>query len=168
MAKEAKEKKSRKEKAPKDKNAPKKGKSAFLFYIAEKSASCKTDNPDLKHKEIISKLSKIWNDLKDDEKKHFNEQADKDKERYIKEKASYEAKKKAEGGSTVDTKAEKGKRKSRAEAPKAEKKAKKESAAKGKGKKSKKESDDEEDDDEGDEDEGDDGEDDEDPEDDEE
>jgi hypothetical protein len=115
----------RKEKTPKDKNAPKKGKSAFLFFIQERSAECKNENPDLKHKEIISKLSKIWNELSESEKKPYNLQADKDKQRYVKQKAEYETKKKDAGSTSPDEINDSTKRKTKAPQFKVEKKVKK-------------------------------------------
>lgn len=89
-----KDKKQKKQKAQKDENAPKKGKSAFLYYVENKKDDCKKENPDLKHKEVISKLSKQWNALSDGDKKPFQDLAERDKERFKKEKEAYLASKK--------------------------------------------------------------------------
>ena len=92
--KDKKEKKEKKEK--KDKNAPKRAISAFFFYQKERRESLKKEKPNLGNKELISTMSNEWNNMKDPEKKKYNELAEKDKKRNEKEKAEYEAKKKDE------------------------------------------------------------------------
>mmetsp|Transcript_7022 Transcript_7022/g.6260 ORF Transcript_7022/g.6260 Transcript_7022/m.6260 type:complete len:230 (+) Transcript_7022:54-743(+) len=76
-------------KAPKDENAPKKGKSAFLYYVGAKKQGFEQENPDLKHKEVISKLSKQWNELSAEEKKPFQDLALADQARYKQQKEAY-------------------------------------------------------------------------------
>ena len=103
------ERKQKKNKPPKDENAPKKGKSAFLYYVEAKKDGYKAANPDLKHKEVISKLSKQWNELAAGDKKPFQDLAEADKERFKKEKEAYvnskkdsETKKKGKKGKDDD------------------------------------------------------------------
>ena len=82
-------------KAPKDPNKPKRAKSAFMFYcdkhrpalIAEQKKSGK-----VRIGEIAKKLGSSWKKLKDTQKKSFDAQAAKDKERYEKEIAEYNEK----------------------------------------------------------------------------
>lgn len=116
------EKKTKKPKAKKDPNAPKKGKSAFLYYVAEKTDECKKENPDLKHKEVISKLSKDWHELTANDKEPYIALANKDKERYKKDKEVYQATKKPDEEEEEKTKGGKRKGKASAEEPKPSKK----------------------------------------------
>lgn len=81
-------------KAKKDKEAPKRAISAFFFYNQERRETLKKEQPNLTNKEIISTMSKEWRELPDDKKKPYVEKAEKDKERYLKEKTDYDNKKK--------------------------------------------------------------------------
>ena len=93
MAKGA--KKSKKEKKEKkDKNAPKRAISAFFFYQKERREPLKKEKPNLNNKELISQMSVEWNKMKENEKKKYLDLAEKDKKRYEKEKAEYDAKQK--------------------------------------------------------------------------
>ena len=82
-------------KAPKDPNKPKRAKSAFMFYcekhrpklIADQKKSGK-----VKIGEIAKVLGANWKKLKDSQKKPFDAQAAKDKERYEKAIAEYNEK----------------------------------------------------------------------------
>ena len=81
-------------KPKKDKDAPKRGKSSFFYFVDAKREDVKAKNPDLKQPGIISEVSKIWATLSDSEKRPYEELANKDKERYQKQKEAYGAKKK--------------------------------------------------------------------------
>ena len=82
-------------KAPKDPNKPKRAKSAFMFYcdkhrpalIAEQKKTGK-----VKIGEIAKVLGANWKKLKNNQKKSFDAQAAKDKERYEKAIAEYNEK----------------------------------------------------------------------------
>ena len=89
-----------KEKKLKDPNAPKRGKSAYLFFCAEWRAQVKEDLGDeAKATEVTSELGVRWNALKakteEDDKKAQKEmakyvkQAQEDKERYTEEMSDY-------------------------------------------------------------------------------
>ena len=89
-------KKDKKSKKKKDKNAPKKGKTAFIFWsneerarIAKEVEQGKIDKYD--NKEIISVLASRWKSYKEDggDISKYEEMALKDKERYEKEKSEY-------------------------------------------------------------------------------
>ena len=88
----AKEKKTKKIKKVKDPNAPKRSLTAFLFFVQRKQKEYKEANPNLAHKEVISKMGEAWNNFSDKEKKQFLDLAAHDKARYEKEKGEYEAK----------------------------------------------------------------------------
>jgi hypothetical protein len=65
-------KKAKKEKAPR-------AKSAYQYFVADRSAQLKEDQPDLKLAERSKVLGEMWRQLSDDEKQPFVEQSDADK-----------------------------------------------------------------------------------------
>jgi hypothetical protein len=84
-------KKKRKSKK-KDPNAPKRGKSAYIFFCADKRAEVKEEmgemGDDVKATEVTSRLGELWNELKEDddradEMKVYVAQAAEDKARYL-------------------------------------------------------------------------------------
>ena len=86
------EKKTRKTKKTKDVNGPKKNKSAYMFFCAEGRLEIKAENSDLDNKGIVVELGARWNKLKEsngDKLKYYNDLAEEDKKRYLKEKESY-------------------------------------------------------------------------------
>ena len=79
-------------KSPKDPNAPKRGKSSYLFFCAAERDQVKTDNPDMSAKEITSELGLRWNKLKEQGDQAVSQyvlMAEEDKSRYVSQKASY-------------------------------------------------------------------------------
>ena len=86
-----------KEKKVKDPNAPKKGKSAYLFFCEEERPKVKEDLGDeVKSSEVTTELGVRWRDLHEDSSsaatkriKKYMELAKQDKERYEREKAEY-------------------------------------------------------------------------------
>ena len=85
-------KKDKKTKAKKDKDAPKRAISAFFFYNKERRETLKKEQPNLDNKQIISTMSKEWNELSEEKKKPYIEKAEADKKRYEEEKKKYDAK----------------------------------------------------------------------------
>ena len=85
------EKSVKKSKKKKDPKAPKKNVSAWVMFCKANRAQVKEENPDLKPKEIMSKLAALWKVAKDDEDvmAEFKVQADADKERYAEEMKDY-------------------------------------------------------------------------------
>ena len=90
----------KKKRKKKDPNAPKRGKSAYIFFCGEKREGVKAANPDASATEILSLLGVEWNKLKSDaesmvgftakgELDRFNQLAADDKARYEREMASY-------------------------------------------------------------------------------
>jgi len=74
----------------KDPNAPKRGKSSYIFFCMDKREEIKEANPDMGAKEIIRELGRIWKeDMSDDEKQHYVEMSTQDKQRYEKEMETY-------------------------------------------------------------------------------
>jgi hypothetical protein len=79
----------------KDPNAPKRGKSAYLYFCnMNRDAARKTLGPDAKATEVTSQLGAMWNTLKTDKKRSselskYEKMAAEDKERYEKDRAEY-------------------------------------------------------------------------------
>ena len=79
----------------KDPNAPKRGKSAYMYFCAEYRSVVKEDLGDeAASKDVTTELGKRWTEMKTDKKKakelkKFEKMAADDKERYEKEKAEY-------------------------------------------------------------------------------
>jgi len=80
------------QKNKKEVNSPKKGKSSFFFYLDARKEAAKKKNPGLQHKELISELSQEWKTLSKDEKLPYIILANKDKERFLKEKEALKSK----------------------------------------------------------------------------
>lgn len=89
-----KDKKEKRKRAKKDKNAPKKAISAYFFYIQERREQLKKENPKLDNKEIIVKMGAEWRELSDEQKKPYIDKAEADKKRYEEEKKEYDNKNK--------------------------------------------------------------------------
>ena len=91
---EEEEKKSRKPRAKKDKNAPKNVRSAYMFFRENRRDVIKKKNPDLKGKELTNKLTEQWNKIKDTPiAMKYHKMVDEDKKRYAKEMEEYKQKK---------------------------------------------------------------------------
>lgn len=56
------------------------GKSAYNFFVAEKRVIVKEENPTLGFGEVSKKVGEMWKALTDEEKKPYQEMADKAKE----------------------------------------------------------------------------------------
>jgi hypothetical protein len=79
----------------KDKNAPKRGKSAYIFFCADKRAEVKEYMGEgAKAADVTARLGEMWNELKNDENRseelnNYIKQAALDKERYDQEISDY-------------------------------------------------------------------------------
>ena len=75
---------------PKDSNAPKKPKSAYLIYCQENRKGLKEMFPDILPKEILSKLGASWKEIKDEpESRAYVKKANEEKAKYEKEMSEY-------------------------------------------------------------------------------
>jgi len=88
--------KGRPAKAKKDKNAPKRALSAYMFFSQDWRERIKTENPDAGFGEVGKLLGAKWKELDEEEKKPYIEQAAKDKTRAEEEKAAYDGGKKSD------------------------------------------------------------------------
>ena len=76
----------------KDPNAPKRGKSAYLYFCnMNRDSARKALGPDAKATDVTSKLGSMWNQLKNDKRSaelsKYEKMAAEDKERYEKDRA---------------------------------------------------------------------------------
>ena len=83
-------------KACKDKNAPKRGKSSFMFFCDEKRPSIlkklRKNNKKIVVGEVAKQLGSEWKKLNEKSRKPYCAQAAKDKKRYQTAKAKYDEK----------------------------------------------------------------------------
>ncbi|GJE99148.1 high mobility group box domain-containing protein [Phanerochaete sordida] len=89
-------------KAKKDKNAPKRALSAYMFFSQDWRERVKAENPDASFGEIGKLLGTKWKELDDEEKKPYAEQAARDKERAEQEKKDYDNKTRDSGSGDGD------------------------------------------------------------------
>jgi len=80
-----------KTKKKKDANAPKRGKSSFMYFGDEWRPKLKEENPELTVPEMGKALGEKWKTLTAEEKEPYEEKAKEDKVRYEKAKAEYDA-----------------------------------------------------------------------------
>ena len=84
----------------KDKDLPKRPNSAYFIFSNEKRPSLmeksKKENGKVNVTDVSKELGKMWKELNAKKKKPFEDKAAKDKERYEKEMAEYNAKKQVE------------------------------------------------------------------------
>lgn len=73
----------------KDPNAPKRPRSAFMYFSQANREDIKKQHPKMEFGEIGKELGKQWKKLGKEEKKKYDKMAEKDKARYEKEKEKY-------------------------------------------------------------------------------
>jgi hypothetical protein len=93
----------KRKKTKKDPNAPKRFKNAYMIYSMAHRPRVMEANKDAKQADIMKILAANWKALTEEEKKLWEEKAAADKERYNREMAAYEAKKKAQGEKEMAT-----------------------------------------------------------------
>ena len=87
--------KKKKKKSDKDPNAPKKNKTAYIYFCSDKRADAKSElGDDVKATEVTAHLGKMWNELKEDddrsdELEKYTKLAADDKSRYEEEIKNY-------------------------------------------------------------------------------
>jgi hypothetical protein len=89
-------------KAKKDPNAPKGALSAFMIFSNETRPKIKSSEPELKLTEVSKKIGEMWKALTEAQKKPYVKKAEKDKERYEKEKKAFLSKKDTKHEETAD------------------------------------------------------------------
>jgi len=83
----------KKKKKVKDPNAPKRPISAYFFFAADKRPEIRAKYPGCTVTEVASKIGAKWRDLDDEDKQPYEEQAAKDKDRYLRECTAYNKRK---------------------------------------------------------------------------
>jgi hypothetical protein len=78
---------------PKDPNAPKKPLTGYMTFCQEERENIKSENPEMKAKEIMSELGNRWKSLSEAEKKKYNDQYKAAKAKYDEEMKKYKAEK---------------------------------------------------------------------------
>jgi len=83
----------KKKRAKKPEGAPKGAKSAYMFFCAAKRDEVKESFPDYKMTEVSKELGRMWKEdfATEEEREEFVKQAAEDKERYVQEKAHWDA-----------------------------------------------------------------------------
>ena len=76
-------------KIEKDPNAPKRGKSGYIFFCIENREKIKKSNPDMSAKDIIKELGAVWRSISPDKKEKYNKMSENDKQRYSGEISEY-------------------------------------------------------------------------------
>lgn len=85
-------KKPRRTKKVKDPNAPKRALSGFFWFSNEERGKVKAANPDFGVGDIAKELGKRWADCDEQTKSKYEDMAEKDRQRYDKEKTAYQLK----------------------------------------------------------------------------
>ena len=81
--------KSPRKKTNKDKTAPKRGKSAYIFFCIKARPDIKAENPTMVSKDITREMGRRWREMTDEDKKPFLADAAEDKDRYEAEILGY-------------------------------------------------------------------------------
>ena len=79
----------RKPKGPKDKNAPKRGRTSYIIFCTEKRPAVQAQFPELKNKEIVRKIGALWKTLTPDEQEPYRVKEKEDKVRFTEEMKKY-------------------------------------------------------------------------------
>lgn len=74
----------------KDPEAPKRGKSSYIYFCVDKRPEIKEANPEMSAKEIIKELGRVWReDTSDSDKARYAKMSEDDKSRYTEEMKDY-------------------------------------------------------------------------------
>ncbi|KAI9905731.1 hypothetical protein PsorP6_013432 [Peronosclerospora sorghi] len=79
----------RKPRKKKDKNAPKRALSAFMFFSNDIRDTVKKEMPELNFTEVSSEIGRRWKSISDEDRRPYDELAAADKRRYLEEKEDY-------------------------------------------------------------------------------
>lgn len=87
----------KKSRSKKDKDAPKRALSAYMFFSQDNRERVKSENPAASFGEIGRLLGAKWKDMSEAQKQPYNDMADRDKARADSEKSAYKTASKANG-----------------------------------------------------------------------
>ncbi|XP_048473147.1 high mobility group protein 20A isoform X6 [Rhincodon typus] len=80
----------KRKKATKDSNAPKAPLTGYVRFLNERREQLRAQRPDVPFSEITRMLGNEWSKLPADDKQHYLDEAERDKERYMKELEQYQ------------------------------------------------------------------------------
>ena len=80
----------KRKKSKKDPNAPKKAQSAYILFASKMRSKVKEENPEAGFGELTKLVSERFKNLSPEERKEWDQRADRDKQRYKTEMASYQ------------------------------------------------------------------------------
>jgi hypothetical protein len=72
-------------KAKKDPNAVKQARNPYILFSSDKREEAQKKNPDMKPKELMGVLSKMWKEVDETTKQKYEKMAEEDKSRYERE-----------------------------------------------------------------------------------
>ena len=73
----------------KDPNKPKRARTSYMYFCADKRDALKNAHPELKMTDLSKLLGKMWKETSEADRKKYQEQADVDKTRYEEDKEQY-------------------------------------------------------------------------------
>lgn len=114
--------KSKKVKKVKNPNAPKRALSAWIIFTNEQRHKFKSENPNSSTTELTTLMSQEWRNMTDEDKKKYEDLAEVDKQRYMKEKEEYESNSDSENSENSGNESEKPKKVKKEKDPDAPKK----------------------------------------------
>lgn len=79
----------KKVKKQRDPNMPKRPATSYMLFCSETRESVKSENPDIKPKEITTLIGKMWNELSEKDKAKYNKKAEKVRAEYNKQMDQY-------------------------------------------------------------------------------
>ncbi|KAI1888299.1 hypothetical protein AGOR_G00183590 [Albula goreensis] len=82
--------KGKKRKPQREFSAPRAPTTGYVIFVNERKVQLKAENPDLPFTEITKMLGVQWSQLSLEEKQRYNNEAEKDKQRYIRELIAYQ------------------------------------------------------------------------------
>ena len=83
--------KPKKNKKVKDPKAPKRALSSWIIFTTEQRPKFKAENPEKSNTELTTLMSQEWRNMTEGDKKKYEDLANVDKQRYMKEKEEYES-----------------------------------------------------------------------------
>lgn len=72
----------------------KRAKTAYIFFTMDKRNEVAEKNPDMKQKDILKELGRLWKEMPEDEKEKYKKQAEEDKKRVAEDKKNSPAEEK--------------------------------------------------------------------------
>lgn len=114
--------KPKKNKKVKDPKAPKRALSSWIIFTTEQRPKFKAENPEKSNTELTTLMSQEWRNMTEGDKKKYEDLANVDKQRYMKEKEEYESNSESSESENSESENEKPKKTKKEKDPDAPKK----------------------------------------------